>query len=88
MPEKEQVRISLSLIRYPEKGYSTMGADWFKNMHQRGVWVKYDHSASHKEAFSMLCQGIWEALSDPDAHIVEQETREGTEPAPYWDNTR
>ena len=65
-----------------------MGAKWEKNSHATGVWVKYGPENSHKEAFSMLCQGMWEAFSDPDDNNIEQEKRIGTEPGPYWDGTR
>ena len=65
-----------------------MGARWPKNGHETGTWVKYGPETSHKEAFSMLCQGIWEAMQDPEDHNIEQEKRPGTKPEPYWDGTR
>ena len=65
-----------------------MAARWHKNGHETGVWVRYGQENSHKEAFSMLVQGMWEALQDPDSYNIEQTTRVGNVTEPYWDALR
>ena len=72
-------------VDHKADGTATMGVHWFKNGHETGVWVRYGAETSHKEAFSMMCQGMWEALQDPDSFNIEQDHRGANEQAPYWD---
>lgn len=69
-------------------GTTTMAADWDWNGGPVGVWVRYDPQTSHKEAFSMLMQGLWEAMQDPSNFSVEQTQRGEMEIEPYWDGVK
>ena len=84
MPKTEELLMSF-IVEHKDDGTATMAAHWMKNGHETGVWVRYNHETSHKEAFSMLSQGIWEALQDPDAFDIEQDHRGEPDMAPYWD---
>ena len=63
------------VVDHKDDGTATMSARWTKNGHEVGVWVRYGQETSHKEAFSMLAQGMWEAFQDPDGYNVEQPER-------------
>lgn len=51
----------------PATTYSSIAVNWLKNGHETGLLVEYGPNVSHKEAFSIMCQGMWEALQDPDS---------------------
>lgn len=87
MPKTEVLQMFFT-VDHKDDGTATMSAHWVKNGHETGVWVRYGHENSHKEAFSMLSQGMWEALQDPDAYNIEQDERGETQPEPYWDGLR
>ena len=87
MAKTEHLRMNF-VVDHKDDGTAIMSVHWHKNGHETGVWIRYDHETSHKEAFSTLAQGMWEALQDPDAYNVEQEERGETKPAPYWDGLR
>jgi len=86
MGSSERLTISFNKTDWEERNYSTMGVSWTFNMKERGVWVKYNRSTSHRDAFSVLMQGMWEAMMNPDDYVVEQDHRGETEPEPYWSN--
>ena len=50
----------------PEQTHSSFACHWEKNGHPVGLWVEYGPNVSHKEAFSVLVEGVWEALQRPD----------------------
>jgi len=87
MSRTEERNIFLVVDKKPD-GSTTMSARWQANGHETGVWVQYGAEISHKEAFSMLMQGVWEALQDPDSYNIEQYSREGNITPPYWDGLR
>lgn len=66
-----------------------MSANWEKNWHPVGVWVRYGEGVSHKYAFSVLSQGVWEAFQRPDDFNISRELFPGTEgnPPPYAELT-
>ena len=71
----------------PATIYSSMAVSWEKNGHETGVFVEYGPGVSHKEAFSVMCQGMWEALQDPDSFNLTPELHWETSslgnPEPY-----
>ena len=71
--------------------WTLMSAHWDKNMHPVGVYVKYNDQISHKYAYSVLCEGVWKALQDPEGFNVSSELfedQEGRNPPPYAVLTR
>jgi hypothetical protein len=83
--ERNQIEF---LARQLEDGTATLSAMWEYKNKRVGVWVRYKQETSHKEAFSILCQGIWEAMQSPLDFIVEQENRGEMEVEPYWDGLK
>lgn len=57
-----------------------MAASWLKNGHETGVFVEYSANVSHKTAFSVMCEGMWEALQDPDAFDLSPELHFDNDP--------
>ena len=84
MSSTEHLQI-VFVVDHKNEAETTMSARWTKNGHEVGVWVRYGQENSHREAFSMLSQGMWEALQDPDGFNVEQDERGKMTVPPYWD---
>ena len=73
-PLKPSESLSISyLINHLDDGWSTMSAQWEKNGHPVGVFVKYNQNVSHKYAYSVLQQGVWSAMQDPDKFDITRE---------------
>ena len=70
----------------PRTDYSVLAVSWDKNGHTVGLMVEYSVNRSHKEAFSVLVAGMWEALQDPDSFDLTptQEDKDALgNPEPY-----
>jgi len=66
--------------------YSMMSANWEKNGHPVGLWIKYYPKVSHQYAFAILSQGVWKALQSPDDYNIDAalyEEQPGRQPPPY-----
>lgn len=50
----------------PIDPYASFAARWEHNGNPVGVWVRYSQKVSHRYAFSVLMEGVWEALQLPD----------------------
>ena len=79
----ERNNLSFTLV-HKDNGEATMSVMWDYDGEPSGVWVEYNQETSHKEAFSMLAQGLWEAMQDPRNFRVSQEERGEMTVAPYW----
>lgn len=64
------IKMEFAQLSAAERGenddMSSMSVFWELAQHPVGVWVKYTQDVGHKQAFSVLAEGIWEALQNPD----------------------
>ena len=84
MARTEENNISM-VLEHKDDGTATMSVKWDYLGRPAGVWVQYGPETSHKEAFSMLAQGMWEAMQNPSDYYVDQPERGEMTVAPYWD---
>jgi len=72
--------------RGDDDGMSSISVFWDSVDHPVGLWVKYSQSISHKQAFSVLAEGLWKALQDPekfDVSVDSPAADKNGNPAPY-----
>jgi len=72
--------------RKDEEGFSSISVFWEAADNAAGVWVKYSDDVSHKHAFSVMAEGMWKAMQDPEAYNIDRDGPNADEtgnPPPY-----
>ena len=84
MARTDGTRVSI-LHDQKDDGTATMSAQWDYKGGPVGVWVVYNQEISHKRAFSILMEGLWKSMQEPEEYRVDQEHRGEMTIKPYWD---